>query len=63
MFATCFSACLWMFVHFNLTSCRVSVKLDYYQGLPHVFWAFECPAPGGDFVADIVASIRIFTHT
>jgi versiconal hemiacetal acetate esterase len=28
-----------------------------------VFWGFECPAPGGDSVADVVAGIRIFTHT
>ena len=57
------SAHLRMFFRSNLAACRVSVKLDYYKGLPHVFWAFGCPAPSGDFVADVVAGIKIFTHT
>jgi versiconal hemiacetal acetate esterase len=52
-----------MFLHSNFAFCSVPVKLDYYEGLPHVFWAFDCPAPSGDFVADVVASIRNFTHT
>ncbi|KAF7177439.1 hypothetical protein CNMCM7691_005692 [Aspergillus felis] len=52
-----------LIIHDALKTAGVSVKLDYYQGLPHVFWAFECPAPSGDFVADVVAGIRSFTHT
>ncbi|GAB1201065.1 hypothetical protein APSETT444_010452 [Aspergillus pseudonomiae] len=43
-------------------SCRVPVKLHYYKALPHVFWAFVCPAPSGDFVSDVVAGIKAVTH-
>ncbi|GFF99700.1 lipase/esteras-like protein [Aspergillus udagawae] len=52
-----------LIIHDALKTAGVSVKLDYYQGLPHVFWAFGCPPPSGDFVADVMAGIRVFTHT
>lgn len=50
-------------IYSDLAYCRVSVNLDYYQGLPHVFWAFDCPAPSGDFVADVLAGVRTFMDT
>jgi versiconal hemiacetal acetate esterase len=46
-----------------LASHRVPVQLEYYRGLPHVFWAFGCPAPSGDFVGDVVKGIKAFTHS
>ncbi|KAL2839404.1 lipase/esterase-like protein [Aspergillus pseudoustus] len=51
-----------LIIHDALKTAGVSVKLDFYQGLPHVFWAFECPPPSGDFVADVSAGVRTFTH-
>ncbi|KAL5360716.1 lipase/esterase-like protein [Aspergillus floccosus] len=49
--------------HDRLKSSGVTVQLEYYRGLPHVFWAFGCPAPSGDFVADIVGGIKTFTYS
>ena len=43
-----------------LTIRRVPVELQFYKGLPHVFWAFGCPAPSGDFVGDAIAGIGRF---
>ncbi|KAE8312090.1 lipase/esteras-like protein [Aspergillus transmontanensis] len=48
--------------HDALKASGVPVKLDYYKALPHVFWAFGCPAPSGDFVSDVVAGIKAVTH-
>ncbi|KAE8361671.1 lipase/esteras-like protein [Aspergillus caelatus] len=40
-----------------LREAGVPVKLDHYRGLPHVFWAFGCPSPSGDFIGDVMAGV------
>ncbi|KAE8382434.1 lipase/esteras-like protein [Aspergillus bertholletiae] len=40
-----------------LQQAGVPVKLDQYHGLPHVFWAFGCPPPSGDFIGDVVSGV------
>ncbi|KAF3384573.1 Versiconal hemiacetal acetate esterase [Penicillium rolfsii] len=52
-----------LILHDRLKSSGVPVQLEYYKGLPHVFWAFGCPPPSGDFVGDVVKGIKAFTHS
>ncbi|KAJ5862332.1 hypothetical protein N7455_006400 [Penicillium solitum] len=52
-----------LILHDRLKASGVPVQLEYYRGLPHVFWAFGCPAPRGDFVGDVVKGIKTFTHS
>ncbi|OQE12810.1 hypothetical protein PENFLA_c062G07428 [Penicillium flavigenum] len=52
-----------LILHDRLKASGVPVQLEYYRGLPHVFWAFGCPAPSGDFVGDVVKGIKAFTHS
>ncbi|KAL6228970.1 hypothetical protein BDW75DRAFT_246151 [Aspergillus navahoensis] len=52
-----------LILHDRLKASGVPVQLEYYRGLPHVFWAFGCPAPSGDFVGDVVGGIKTFMHS
>ncbi|KAB8067520.1 lipase/esteras-like protein [Aspergillus leporis] len=52
-----------LILHDRLKASGVPVQLEYYRGLPHVFWAFGCPAPSSDFVGDVVEGIKNFTHS
>jgi versiconal hemiacetal acetate esterase len=52
-----------LILHDRLKASGVPVQLEYYRGLPHVFWVFGCPAPSGDFVGDVVKGIKTFTHS
>ncbi|OGE47256.1 hypothetical protein PENARI_c052G04805 [Penicillium arizonense] len=52
-----------LILHDRLKASGVPVQLEYYRGLPHVFWAFGCPAPSGEFVGDVVKGIKAFTHS
>lgn len=47
----------------NYETQRVPVKMDFYKGLPHVFWGFNCPAPSGDFVGDVISGVNSFLCT
>ncbi|UNI17155.1 Versiconal hemiacetal acetate esterase [Purpureocillium takamizusanense] len=40
-----------------LRDLGVSTKLDHYEGLPHVFWAFGCEPPDGSFINDLLTGI------
>ncbi|KAH8695376.1 lipase/esterase-like protein [Talaromyces proteolyticus] len=40
-----------------LKRAGIPVKLDHFKSLPHVFWAFDCPAPSGDFLGDVMSGI------
>ncbi|KAB8076556.1 lipase/esteras-like protein [Aspergillus leporis] len=40
-----------------LQQAGVPVRLHQYHGLPHVFWAFGCPPPSGDFIGDVLAGV------
>lgn len=36
---------------------RVQTKLQHYENLPHVFWAFACEPENGSFLGDVIDGI------
>ncbi|KAJ5939052.1 hypothetical protein N7466_002186 [Penicillium verhagenii] len=49
-------------MHSLLKEAGVPTKLDYYIGLPHVFWALDCKPPSGNFLSDVLKGINFFMN-
>ncbi|KAJ5387424.1 hypothetical protein N7509_009965 [Penicillium cosmopolitanum] len=47
-----------LIIHDALNKAGVPTKINHYVGLPHVFWALDCPAPSGNFLGDVLDGIN-----
>ncbi|KAJ5098417.1 hypothetical protein N7532_005418 [Penicillium argentinense] len=47
-----------LIIHDALNKAGVPTKIKHYVGLPHIYWAFGCPAPSGTFLGDVLDGIN-----